>query len=410
MRKLLFWMHFGLGLGAGLMILALAASGALLTLESPLTAALEARQRRLPGVAPGSRLALEPLLVKVQAAQPELRITGVRVAADPSRALELSRARGQVLYVDPYTGRVLGAGAPELRAAFRWLQDWHRWLDTTGPWRAYGRALTGAGTLALGLLALSGAVLWWPTRVTRATLGRKVLPQPGLRGRPRNFNWHNVAGFWSAWPLLLIVGTGAVMAYPWADALLNRAVGGAPVPARAERAPRSPEPGARGDAGVLSAATTRGLDACLERAQLQVAGWRTLSWRWPTPDDGRLSLSIESGDGTRPDGRGQLTFDRSSGTVLRWEPFAERDAGRRARAWARALHTGEAGGVLGQILAASSACVACLLVWTGWALAWTRLRNPRGRARGAAATRVQAEPTWDGPPLDWSARGQGGLS
>ena len=42
----------------------------------------------------------------------------------------------------------------------------------------------------------------------------------GLAGRARDWNWHNVIGFWCATPLFLIVLTGVVMSYPWANDLL----------------------------------------------------------------------------------------------------------------------------------------------------------------------------------------------
>ena len=37
-----------------------------------------------------------------------------------------------------------------------------------------------------------------------------------LRGRARDFNWHNVVGFWSAIPLVVIVLGASVISYPWA--------------------------------------------------------------------------------------------------------------------------------------------------------------------------------------------------
>jgi uncharacterized iron-regulated membrane protein len=384
----------------------MALSGFALTLERSLLGWAEAAQRQGPDE-PAQPLALETLLARVQARRPDLRVTGMSVAADPRRALELRLARGQVLYVERSSGRVLGAGAARLRAGFRQLEDWHRWLGTAGAARPFGRALTGASTLALGLLVASGAWLWWPTRVTAALLVLKTWPQRGLHGRAADFNWHNAAGFWCALPLLLIVGTGLVMAYPWADALLRQAVGAPAARARPARAPAAPD----GMGAALDAATTRGLDACFERAALQVAGWRTLSWRWSPADDGRLVVTIDTGDDTRPDRRGQLTLARRDGTPLQWEPFSARDSGRRARAWVRALHTGEAGGALGQALAACASAGAVLLVWTGFSLAWRRLRAARrATARAGAGAPSRLASGWDVPRRAWRADSKGGSS
>jgi uncharacterized iron-regulated membrane protein len=37
--------------------------------------------------------------------------------------------------------------------------------------------------------------------------------RPGLAGRARDFNWHNVIGIWCAPVLLVLTLTGAIMSY-----------------------------------------------------------------------------------------------------------------------------------------------------------------------------------------------------
>ncbi|MBN8458073.1 MAG: PepSY domain-containing protein [Verrucomicrobia bacterium] len=70
--------------------------------------------------------------------------------------------------------------------------------------------------------------------------------------------------------------------------------------------------------------------------------------------------------------------------------FTDRSAGVRARVWVRFLHTGEAGGTLGRIVAFAATFGSLVLVWTGCALSWRRLRS---RSRGTAAnTRAKIVP------------------
>ena len=52
-----------------------------------------------------------------------------------------------------------------------------------------------------------------------------------LRGKARDFNWHNVIGLWSAVPLFIVVLSATPISFPWANALLYRAVGEATPPA-----------------------------------------------------------------------------------------------------------------------------------------------------------------------------------
>ncbi len=79
------------------------------------------------------------------------------------------------------------------------------------------------------------------------------------------------------------------------------------------------------------------------------------------------------GSGGRPDLRAQLTLERATGAIEKWEPYESQSTGRRLRTWSRWIHTGEAGGVTGQAVAGVVSAGVAVLVWTGIALAWRRL-------------------------------------
>jgi len=96
-------------------------------------------------------------------------------------------------------------------------------------------------------------------------------------------------------------------------------------------------------------------------------------------------FSIDSGNGGRPDKRAQLTIDRKTGREVRWEPFSSYNSGRRLRAWIRFTHTGEAGGVVGQFVAALAALGGAFLVFTGLSLAIRRLIASLSRDRASTA-------------------------
>ena len=53
---------------------------------------------------------------------------------------------------------------------------------------------------------------------------------------------------------------------------------------------------------------------------------------------------------------------------MKWEPFAGYNLGRTIRSWVRPVHTGEAGGFIGQFIAALASAGGAVLVCTG--LAW----------------------------------------
>ena len=77
------------------------------------------------------------------------------VRADPGAPVSLA-AGPRTLFVNPYTGLVMGEGAPGVRRFFRVVTDWHRVLAFSGERRPIGRAITGACNLAFLFIIASG--------------------------------------------------------------------------------------------------------------------------------------------------------------------------------------------------------------------------------------------------------------
>jgi len=334
--------------------------------------------------------------------------------SDSSEPVEAMFGRGQSVLLNPYTGAVLGQGGVRTRAFFRGVEDWHRWLAVSLEHRATGRGITGACNLAFLFLVCSGPFLWWPRIWTRAVLRAGTRFNGKLTGKPRDFNWHNVIGFWTCIPLALIVACAVVMSYPWANNLAYRITGNQPPPLQAAPAaiaqtPRDPsksqQPGAdalanpegpqhryadspeRGGGEKTEATPSlEGLNQQAAITEQRVPGWRAITLRVPgSPSDPNLVFSIDSGNGGRPDKRAQLTIDRKTGREVRWEPFSSYNSGRRLRAWIRFTHTGEAGGVVGQFVAALAALGGAFLVFTGLSLAIRRLIASLSRDRASTA-------------------------
>ncbi|MFP2913686.1 PepSY domain-containing protein, partial [Pyxidicoccus sp. 3LFB2] len=89
----------------------------------------------------------------------------------------------------------------------------------------------------------------------------------------------------------------------------------------------------------------------------------------------------------------QVSLDPFTGQVAKQEGYADFNSGRKLRTWLRFLHTGEALGWLGQLVAAIASLGGAVLVWTGFALAWRRFfpRRQRSTAPVPSAS-VQPEP------------------
>lgn len=374
LRKIVFWLHLAVGLSAGSVVLVMSITGILLAFERPLTEWADRDLRVTPTEVGAPRLSFDTLLAGVRAADQNAMPSGLTLRSDPAEPAAFSFGRERTVFVNPCTGVVLGEGSKTARAFFSSITNIHRWLGTPEKSREIGRGMTGACNLAFLSLVISGFYLWWPRKGTKNAGRAIVFPKAKLRGKARNFNWHNATGFWCAPALFFIVLSGVLMSYPWATNLLYRLTGTTPPPARAAA---GHPPGSPAESSVWPT----DLDRLWTVAEQRVPDWKAISVRFETSPTAPLTFSIEQGYRGRPNLRSQLTLDSTTGEVVRWEPFSSFNLGRQLRTWARFVHTGEAGGTLGQMIAAFASAGAAVLVCTGFALAWRRFRerNRHGR-------------------------------
>ena len=190
LRSVLFWLHLPCGVLAGAVILIMSVTGVLLTYQRQITAWADTRGYRIEPAA--QRLSADALIVKVVESRPDLSPTALVVRSEPSAPASFTVGAGRQLFVDPYTGAALGEGNGQtVRAFFRVVVEWHRYLAASGASRPLGRAVTGASNLAFLFIVASGLFLWWPRSLTWATVRNITWFKGGLRGKARDFNWHN---------------------------------------------------------------------------------------------------------------------------------------------------------------------------------------------------------------------------
>jgi uncharacterized iron-regulated membrane protein len=385
-RKVIFWCHLAAGTFAGVVVLIMSVTGVLLAYERQLTAWADTRGLQVTRPETGAaRLPVETLVAKSREGRTAAP-TALTVRSDAHAPAAVAFGREGVVFVNPYTGEALGEGARGLRSFFRKVTDLHRWLGAQGEGRNVARAVTGACNLAFLFLVMSGFYLWFPRGWTRKQLRNITWFRRDLGGKARDFNWHNTVGFWSAVPLFVVVLSAVPISYTWAGNLVYRLVGETPPAPRAAAPPQQQQPGAQQPGGTTERREAEpslgGVDALLARAERQVEGWRSISVQLPTKEDAPVTFTIDRGDGGQPQKRAQLTLERASGEVARWEPFESYTTGRRLRSYMRFAHTGEVLGLFGQTVAAIVSLGGALLVYTGLALAWRRLRGwmaSRGR-------------------------------
>jgi uncharacterized iron-regulated membrane protein len=362
------------------------------------------------------RLDVDVLLERVRLAMPGADATTVTLDADSRVTASVALGQRGTVFVNPYTGDVLGTGSARARAFYRSVTSWHRYLSVEGEHRATARAITGACNAAFLVLAITGLYLWWPRQWTWKHVSAVMLFRGGLRGKARDFNWHNVIGFWCAPVLIVLTATGMVISYPWASNLVYTLTGsprpvvagrgGGPGGSGGEeaggRGGRGGRGGGRGpmearreapaDTATPAAATSDAparvsLESLVARAEQQVPTWRTMILRLPSRPGGPVAISMSDREYWNGFARSTLTLDGRTGADIRWEPYTASSAGQKLRGWMRFAHTGELGGLPGEAVAGLASAGGGFLVWTGIALALRRFSAWRARRRAAALRR-----------------------
>jgi uncharacterized iron-regulated membrane protein len=407
LRPLIFWPHLTAGLLAGLVILIMCVTGALLTYERQLIAWSDSHYRSVPPAQVAARLPVEALIGRLRVDRPDLAPTAITIRSEADAPVAFAVPQ-RVVYADAYTGAVLGEGSQTVRRIMSEIRAWHRWLAIDGEGRPMARLITGWSNVVFLFIVVSGMYLWLPRKLTWSQVKAVAIFNPRARGKARDFNWHNVFGIWSAIPLFIVVISAVPISFQWGNALVYRAVGEEPPrpqgraagpagPAGEEGGPtagRAAGPGRQGgppraQAARAGGANTRGEGARREgrppvsiaglndlwaRADRHVPEWRTINMRIPTAADAPVVFAIDRGDGGQPQHRSTLTLDRGTGAVVSFEAFSDLTFGRRVRNVMRFAHTGEVLGIPGQTVAGIATFGGAVLACTGILLALRRFR------------------------------------
>jgi sulfite reductase (NADPH) flavoprotein alpha-component len=399
LRKILFQAHWLIGITAGIVMAVVGVTGGMLSFEHQLLYFFN------PGVMhimpPGTQ-ALSPveLIERMQTANPGRRVVTVTLSADPKDTAKVGFAadaqpaqsvpggqrRGEMRYVDPYTGAVLAK--PQGEAFFRTVMQIHRWLAAGET----GKQIVGAATIGLVVLCLSGLYLRWPRRLSdwRAWFVFRL----ALKGRSFLWELHAVIGTWALLFYLMAGLTGLYWSYGWYRDVLF-AITGAPRPVQAgtggNRA--APPDSAKADAGKQNKAREGERDIEMPRESRQAnigPAWDTFRREVPEFSTATLRLPEKPGQPVQityldRDARHDRATNRvmlaGDGKILQHERYAKKPAGAKIMSSIFALHSGSFFGEAGVILMMLASLAMPLFPITGWMMYLDRRRKKSGRRR-----------------------------
>lgn len=213
-RKIAYQIHLWLGLTSGLIIIIMATTGCILAFEEELKQFVHPQRFFVEKVG-REKLSLSELTFRAEKVLPDsLKIKRVLISSDPSRTYVFRTLKmdndaltfwGTYLYyyrvyVDPYSGKVQEVEDAK-KDFFEIIMDLHRRLLLG---EKIGKTITGYSSLLFAVILLSGLVIWYPRKMSKAMLKGMFFIKTSANWKRINYDVHNVLGFYAIIPLLMI--------------------------------------------------------------------------------------------------------------------------------------------------------------------------------------------------------------
>lgn len=208
-KKIIGKIHLWLGLAVGILVVFLGITGCILVFEKEIESITQPLN-----VAPQEKAFALPSQLKVQAEKSlgnNRQINGIEFPGKDKSAIAYyynSEEYYQVL-LNPYTAEVLKVKDMS-KDFFRIIINGHfyLWLPP-----AIGQPIVATATLIFFVMLLTGIVLWWPKN--KAARKQRFTIKWDAKWRRKNYDLHNVFGFYASWIAIFIVISGLVMGFQW---------------------------------------------------------------------------------------------------------------------------------------------------------------------------------------------------
>jgi uncharacterized iron-regulated membrane protein len=365
--------HLYLSLAAGLVIMVVCATGAILVFEKEMQQSLYPERYRVES---GSQaVSLEQMIAGLQKKVPSAQINSIKIYSDPARTVEIGYKEekqekaenkpsaeapagnntgkndkavdgkkapekgkeggpggGSQAFINPYTAQV--AALQSQRSPFFFtVFSLHRWLlagDT-------GKLIVGISTSFFLFILITGIILWWPQN--KKILQQRLALKWNAGWKRLNHDLHIVIGYYSAIFLFAFAFTGLAWSFKWFNDGIYWVTGTENV---------RPEPP---KSSIQEGIYPISWDAAYAQAKAQMPDAEFYSINFPKEVDGSISITIMPSDAAHERASNQLFIDQYSGQLISQLLYQDRNLGQRVRATFYPVHVGSIGGLPGRIIA-----------------------------------------------------------
>lgn len=393
MRKIFRNIHLWLSVPFGILITLICFSGAALVFEKEV---MELCHRELYFVkkVEAAPLPMEQLMTKVAATLPDsVSVTGVNISSDPERAYQvtLSKPRRASMYVDQYTGEIMGKY--ERAPFFNFMFRMHRWLLDSMKQDGgifWGKMIVGTSTLMFVFVLISGVVVWWPRTRKALKNSLKIVANKGWRRFW--YDLHVAGGMYALVFLLAMALTGLTWSFQWYRTGFYKTFGvevqpsmghgnaAANATAKGGKREKSPEgrSGRPGNRGEKPEGRGEHSESREGRKRSPYTNWQQIyeqlaeanpDYKLISISDGSASVALPRFGNQR--GTDRYKFNPRNGEITETTLYKDLDNSGKIRGWIYSVHVGSWGGMLTRILTFIAALVGASLPLTGYYL-WIR--------------------------------------
>jgi sulfite reductase (NADPH) flavoprotein alpha-component len=215
--KVIHKLHLYLGLAAGLILMIVGFTGAMMSYEKEILRAFNNDSFVVLPKQEG-KLPMNRLLAQFVEQKEGAKINGVAISSDPFESYRINVAsekskKGENYYINPYTGELL----PKVEGEkfFKLIEEIHRRLLLD----EVGKQIVGASVLILIVLLFSGVYIYMPK--IRRGFWNACKFDPKSKGRTFLYSLHGAIGIWVIPFYLLASLTGLYWSYEWYNNALH---------------------------------------------------------------------------------------------------------------------------------------------------------------------------------------------
>jgi uncharacterized iron-regulated membrane protein len=367
-RKLIGKLHLWLGLVSGLVVFVVAITGCIYVFESEIRSLYEypfteIKPENKPVLAVSTVQKIgKTVLEKELKTQIKPDYENVTLYKNPTKALyyyvyDEKEKLSHYVFINPYSGEVLKIKDMN-QDFFSFVLDLH--MNLLLPYEI-GHQIVGVAVLIFVVSLITGLILWFPK--SKKGIKQRFSIRWNARWKRKNYDLHNVFGFYALPFALIIALTGLVFSYDWVGKGLDWLANGGKY---------SPEIQETKSKFSIQKSDLK-IDKLFQEYFLESPDNHLFTIEFPKNDTAAIAFVFFPNASTYYNSK-TLTFDQYSGDLLQTESFETKTNGEKLRSMNYDIHIGKILGLPGQILAFFASLVAASLPITGF-LIWRGRNN-----------------------------------